>query len=418
MLQSLRLYVHPYYEDGEDRIFPNMTFPYLQSLAYMRGSCFPTEGILLRRWHASLRHLEILNPWIPPPLGRLLAALTPLQNLEELILHNACIYDGTIAAGTSTSQSQHFVALPHLRVFEVIDYTGDGIYILHGVAHPATTLIRMSLYGSWSWRNDPASSLVFSQLRGDRVLGTPPTVQSISVLKRKYWETHITLWEQQQSLDEIMHKRHTAESAFFQLSCIDTALVSAVLGHTALLEVRTAVLAEGVDNREPLPWLRIVAQMPALEELGLQCVCYNDMRGTSTEVQGLQDDPRIDENSDSFFPQLKVLRVHEFHHKHPITLGHNRLLQPLAIHLPEYRRLAQKLMSLQKIEHLPFSKLDILVQRSPIPVCTICDGYPPSANIFAVASEEDTQSVPGCSPCCLISSRASRVLKLLTGERN
>lgn len=422
-LDSLRLHIWHYSdEDGPEMdsmvFFPNMTFPHLRSFACVSGSLHSYKNML----HPGLRRLEISRP-TRVSLDQLLAALAPLQNLEELVLQDACggADINPLTGSNNVSAPYHAITLPRLQRLDISDYwADDGIYILQAITYPATASVRVQLSGFQSLLCDLIRSVIASKLNGEGTLGAPPALQSLSLLARaNHLKMHITLWEQRLSLDEIERKRYGAENAYFQFSisyATDEEWVSTVLEEMPLSNIRTAVLAEEVVDSEPLRRAHIVAQMPVLEELGLEFECYDSVHDVSAEIQGPTGGALPDNNKpERFFPQLKVLKVHEFYHRLP-----SQQSRPVS----EYQRLAQKLMALQETTlqekaDVPFAKVNMSVTRSSFHTmptcCCACSSAHPMSSLSPIYEVDD--SVPCCAPCRLIASSAYRVARFVTRRR-
>lgn len=127
-----------------------------------------------------------------------------------------------------------------------------------------------------------------------------------------------------------------------------------LLKHVLLPDVHTAMFVEELVSREMFHQAHAAAQMPSLEELGLEYECFYGVRDTATEIQGPAG-ASLDDNSALFFPRLKVLRVHELHHDSSVQY---------CKHMSEYHLLRRQLANLQKKGGTRFSQLDISVERS------------------------------------------------------
>lgn len=146
-------------------------------------------------------------------------------------------------------------------------------------------------------------------------------------------------------------------SAYFQISGSRIADenwgVLELLKQIPLLDVRTAVFAAEMVSRKQFHLAHTAAQMPSLEELGLEYECFNRcLYDSSTGIQGLTS-ASLDDSSTWFFPQLKVLRVHELYHDGFVQISK---------HTFEYHLLARQLAKLQEKGGTCLSQLDMLVE--------------------------------------------------------
>ena len=406
--------------DLDSPIFPNMKFPHLHSLNCAFGSLAAVSNML----HSGLRRLDLSRPG-RVSCDQLLAAIAPLQALEELHLRDASIE--LEAEGLPTvpeqliSPPQHAIVLAQLRHLQISDYWSDsGIYILHHIVYPASASVRVHLRCPQPHMFDFIHSVVVAKLCGQGVIGLPPEPQSISLLAGFDIKLHLTLWERRQTLTGIEEKRYAAEDAYFQLSVsfvMDEGAVGALVRQLPLAGVRTAMLAEQVVDSEPLARTALVAGLPLLEELQLEYESFDGAAGAppaAAELRGPSGAPLDDEDPASVFPQLKVLRVHELHHAQALQL---------AAHASELAHLARWLGAMCVKDKSPFASLSTYNKQSEfstVPLCCCsCSGSHTMGTFASFTPLPISDLVPCCClPCFYLLSGIGRVISLFSRRRN
>lgn len=373
-LQSLTLIL--WYSRSANRsypsapIFPRMTFPNIFDLTWSYGNLSGIRTLL----HPGLQCLS-LHELSRVSLVDLLAVLEPLQDLEELVLHDTLI---EATAADEAFMPQKTIILPRLRQLTISDgMSNSGILILNSLIYPGATAATLVLPGAPMLLHTFISPIVVEKLAGESTLRASPLPQSIHLKVCGNGYIHLALWEDVLSCEE-MKGKCTAPKAGHKFSFsmsffAEHDWVYTFLSHIPLANIRSVYLSEITVTVNPLRLGRIITIMPLVEQLGLECRCLNKETNQCKDTYEHADGP-IDEELEPLFPRLKILNVCETHDFHGFPWSET-VTDPIS----ELCRVAHKLMAMRSQLDSPFRGLDISVQhrlRWPHMIHCSC-GYKP-----------------------------------------